>query len=60
METAQTDRDKKQQYLTSEIQKRGYNVSHFIEYMNTKKENGTDIDNWTYDELQKVSFSKEN
>ena len=57
MEPAQSERDKKQEYLTTEIQKRGYNVQNFIEFMNSKRENGTDIDNWTFDELQKVTFS---
>jgi hypothetical protein len=30
---------------------KGYDASHFAEYMGNQKENGLDIDNWTLNEL---------
>lgn len=54
-----TDLDKqiqaqKQEYLTQEIKKRGFDVVHFANFLSQKKDNGTNVDVWTIDELKKV------
>ena len=41
----------KQKYLVGQIIDQGYDASEFTEFIGKKKADGTDIDNWTYDEL---------
>ena len=50
-EHERNERQKKQMYLKEEIVSRGYNKAEFAIYMESKKENGTDIDLWTFEEL---------
>lgn len=47
----------KQNYLTQEVQKRGFDVHHFANFLTQKKQGGTDVNNWTMEELQKVTFN---
>ncbi|TNV73396.1 hypothetical protein FGO68_gene7261 [Halteria grandinella] len=35
---------------------KGFNQVEFAQYIDSKKENGTDIDNWTFDDLQAVVY----
>ncbi|CAI2360774.1 unnamed protein product [Moneuplotes crassus] len=46
-----SEREKKQLFLQDEIVKKRYDKAKFAVYMNECKENGTDIDLWTFDEL---------
>lgn len=49
------DRAKKQEYLVNSIQKKGYDLEKFAYFLGTKKANGTNVDKWEFDDLQKVS-----
>ena len=57
----QSEIEEKQQYLKSEILDQGYDADKFSEYICTIKENGTDLNNWTLEELQNIviSFKKQ-
>jgi len=50
------EREKKQAFLTEEIANKGFNPVEFAQFIETKRENGTDIDNWTLQELQDVVY----
>ena len=45
---------KKQKLLKNEIIDRCYDQTAFIEFCMQQKKNGDDLDNWTYEELEKV------
>lgn len=45
------ERERKQTFLKQEIISKGYNKADFATYMNSIKENGVDIDVWTFDEI---------
>ena len=47
-------KEEKQQYLKDNILHVGYDPSEFSHYMLSLKENGTDISNWTMDELKAI------
>ena len=47
----QAERKQKQQYLKENIIDIGYDASHFAEYMAWQREDGTNIDNWSIDDL---------
>jgi len=48
------ERQAKQRYLKSEIQEKNYNVTEFVQFLEWKREKGTDVDVWTMDELVQV------
>lgn len=50
----------KQMYLKENILDMGYDPTEFANYMNTLKEGGTNINNWTFEELEEIvqSFIK--
>ena len=52
----------KQNYLIHEIMNQNYDTEKFSEYMSSLKENGTDLNNWTFEELKNVvtSFKNQN
>lgn len=50
------DRQQKQTFLTDEIANKGFNPVEFAQFIETKRENGTDIDNWTLQELRDVVY----
>ena len=50
----------KQNYLVQEIMNQNYNTEKFSEYMSSLKENGTDLNNWTFEELKNVVTSFKN
>jgi hypothetical protein len=46
------DLEQKKQYLTEEIINKGYNPNDFINLCQSKKENGDNLENWTFEELR--------
>ena len=48
------EKEEKQNYLIQEIKDKNYDTEKFSEYIDNLKENGTDLNNWTLDELKKV------
>ena len=50
----------KQNYLVQEIMNQNYDTEKFSEYMSSLKENGTDLNNWTFEELKNVVTSFKN
>jgi hypothetical protein len=50
----------KQNYLVNEIMNQNYDTEKFSEYMSSLKENGTDLNNWTFEELKNVVTSFKN
>jgi hypothetical protein len=49
------ERLRKQQYLIDAIQKQNYNTKAFEDFLTSKKDNGQNIEVWTFAELQDVS-----
>jgi len=41
----------KQEYLIQAIVNKNYDIEAFATFMTSKKENGTNVDNWDYEEL---------
>lgn len=52
---SEEDRQRKQEYLVNSVQRRGYDTEKFAYFLNSKRENGTNVDVWTFEDLQKVS-----
>ncbi len=50
----------KQNYLVNEIMNQNYDTEKFSEYMSSLKENGTDLNNWSFEELKNVVISFKN
>ena len=46
-----------QNYLVDEIQNKKYDTEKFSEYMSKLKENGTDLNNWTFQEIKQAVSS---
>jgi hypothetical protein len=46
--------EEKQQYLREHIIEGGYNTEDFISFLESKKVEGSNIDNWDFDLLQEV------
>lgn len=44
----------KQAYLREQIMKKGYNPTHFANYLATQRENGDDIENWSLQSLREI------
>ena len=42
----------KQELLQAEILEKNYDQMEFLQYCTSQKENGDDLNNWTYDELK--------
>ena len=51
---------KKQNYLVKEIMDQNYSPEKFSDYISNLKENGTDLNNWTIEELEEVVTSFKN
>ena len=51
---------KKQNYLVKEIMDQNYSPEKFSDYISNLKENGTDLNNWTIEELEEVVASFKN
>ena len=60
MQETSDDIEEKQKYLVDEIMNKNYNAEKFSDYISKLKENGTDLNNWTFDELRKVVSSFKN
>lgn len=50
----------KQNYLINEIMNQNYNTEKFSDYIASLKENGTDLNNWTLEELKQIVLSFKN
>lgn len=48
------ERAEKQEFLLENIVTPGYRRESFAAFISTQKENGSDIDNWTFEELKQV------
>ena len=46
--------EEKKKYLVEEIKNKNYDTEQFSDYISQLKENGTDLNNWTFDELKNV------
>ena len=53
-EENQGDFQKKQNLLQKEIIDKNYDKTAFINFCMSKKDNGDDLNNWTYDELSGI------
>ena len=60
MKENNNDIEEKQKYLVEEIMNKNYDAEKFSEYISNLKENGTDLNNWTFDELKDVVSSFKN
>ena len=60
MKENNSDLEEKQNYLIQEIKDKNYDTEKFSEYIDNLKENGTDLNNWTLDELKKVVLTFKN
>ena len=60
MEENYEEIEEKQKYLIEEIKNKNYDTEKFSEYISTLKEDGTNLNNWTLDELRKVVCSFKN
>ena len=47
----------KQEYLKAEILDKGYDAEKFSDYLSSLKANGTNINNWSFEELKNVVYS---
>lgn len=56
----QSEIEKKQEYLKNEILEQGYDAEKFSEFISNVKENGTDLNNWTFEELKNIVISFKN
>ncbi len=54
MEAGEDEIHKKQQLLQTEIMDKNYDKNSFINFCLSKKENGDDLSNWTFSELQEI------
>lgn len=52
MDSQEEVRSRKQSYLRETILEPGYDAENFINYLDGRKKGGTDIDNWSLDELK--------
>lgn len=52
MADIEEERKIKQIYLREAIIEAGYHPDKFVQYLNSLKENGSDVDNWELDELK--------
>ena len=48
------EKELKQRYLRDMILDCGYDVDDFCKFMTKKRYNGTDVDNWTFEEIVEV------
>ena len=60
MEEQNDDIQEKQNFLVKEIIEQNYSPEKFSDYMANLKEDGTDLNNWTLEELQQVVISFKN
>ena len=54
------EKEEKQNYLIKEIMDKNYDTEKFTDYISKLKENGDNVDNWTFDGLKKVVSSFKN
>ncbi len=60
MEEQNKEIEEKQNFLRNEIMNQSYDPQKFSDYISNLKENGTDLNNWTLEELTKVVMSFKN
>ena len=60
MEAQNEEIQEKQNYLINEIVNENYSPEKFSDYISNFKENGTDLNNWTLDELKQIVISFKN
>ena len=49
------EKARKQQYMVENIVNKGHDQDEFAKVLSQQKINGTDVDNWTLDEIKDVS-----
>lgn len=52
--TDNEDRKEKQAYLKKEIIDGDYDADKFAAFLNSKKKNGSDINNWRFNDLETI------
>ena len=57
MEEQAKEIEEKQKYLINEIMNQNYDPQRFSDYISNSKENGTDLNNWTFEELKEIVIS---
>ena len=57
MQETNEDIIEKQKYLVAEIKEKNYDPEKFSDYISKLKDNGTDLNNWNFDELKQVVFN---
>ena len=55
-ESLRVERQLKQQFLKGQVVNQGYDPGEFSAYLGRERENGTDIDNWSLDELETMVY----
>ena len=60
MEEENKEIEEKQKFLVNEIMNQNYDPQRFSDYISNLKENGTDLHNWTFEELKEVVLSFKN
>ena len=60
MEEQNKEIEEKQKFLVDEIMNQNYDPQRFSDYISNLKENGTDLNNWTFGELKEVVISFKN
>ena len=53
---AEDDKKQKEDYLRATIAQYNYDQDHFSEYLDYQKIDGSNIDNWTLEELQQTVY----
>ena len=57
MEEQAKEIEEKQKYLINEIMNQNYDPQRFSDYISNSKENGTELNNWTFEELKEIVIS---
>ena len=52
----QKEKEAKEQFLKETLEYNQYDQDHFSTYMEYKKDDGSNIDNWTMAELEQVAY----
>ena len=60
MEEPNKEIEEKQKFLVNEIMNQNYDPQRFSDYISELKENGTDLNNWTFEELEEIVISFKN
>ena len=52
--TDNEDRKEKQNYLRKEIIEGSYDADKFAQFLDSKRKNGSDVDNWKFNDLETI------